>query len=301
MIKKKGIPTGLKLFLIALPFMIFVFMMAYVPLFGWLYAFTDYKVGRYFTDVDFIGFAQFAKLVKYKSEIFRVLGNTLAMSGLGLLTSPLPILIAIMLNEVRSKKLKSFIQTVTTLPNFINWIVVFGISFAVFSNNGLINTIMRQFGLPESTTGIMGDRDKVWFFQLALGNWKGLGWSAIVYLAAIAGIDSELYEAAMIDGANKFRRIYHITVPGILPTYLVLLILAISNILSNGFEQYFVFHNPLVASKIEVLDYFVYKVGILMKDYPLSIILGMIKSIIGIGLLFMANTLSKKIRGQSII
>jgi len=294
------VSSGMKYLLIALPFMIFTFMFSYVPLFGWLIAFTDYTIGTRITALQFTGFSAFTDILKQKNEVLRVTTNSLAMSGLGLLSSPLAALFAIMLNEIKSKKLRQFIQTATTFPNFISWIVVYGFAFSIFSNNGLLNTLLGQLGLPQSSTGLLGDTRYVWVFQLFLQIWKGLGWGAIIYLAAIAGIDQELYEAAEIDGANKFARIRYITIPSLMPTYFVLLILAISNILNNGFDQYFVFYNPMVANKIEVLDYFIYKLAFIMNEMPMSIAVGMIKSFISIALIFLANQASKKIRGTSI-
>lgn len=298
--KSFKIPTGLKYFLIALPFMIFTFMFAYIPLFGWIIAFSNYKTGMRITDIDIIGFTHFMKLTRQSNELLRVLRNTLAMSGLNLLTSPLPIVFAILLNELRSKKFKKMVQTITILPNFISWIVVFGVAFSFFSSSGLVNTLLGQLGLPQSSTGLLGDKDNTWFFQLGINIWKNMGWSSIIYLAAITGIDTTLYEAAKIDGANKWQCILHITLPGIIPTFFVLLILAISNILNNGFDQYFMFYNSMVANNIEVLDYYIYKVGILIKDMPYSVVIGMTKSLISIFLLFFANLASKRVRGQSI-
>jgi len=222
------------------------------------------------------------------------------MSGLWLLTTPLPVLFAILLNEVRVKRFKSLVQTITTLPNFISWIIVFGMAFAIFSMNGMLNTLLGQLGLPRSVTGVLGDIDRVWTFQTILAVWKSLGWNTIIYLAAISGIDPHLYEAAKVDGAGRFRCIWHITIPGVFSTFFVLFILAISNILNTGFEQYFVFYNPMVANKIEVLDFYVYRIGILLGDYPFSIAVGMIKSLIGISLLFLVNLASKKVRGHSV-
>ena len=160
---------------------------------------------------------------------------------------------------------------------------------------------MQKIGIQPPVMGILGDVDHTWVLQWILGIWKSFGWSAIIYIAAITGIDSELYVASKVDGANKIQSILHITIPGIMPTYVVMFLLAVSNILSNGFDQYFMFYNPMVADKIEVLDYYVYKVGFYINDYSYSITLGMLKSILGIVLLFTANALSKKIRGESIV
>ena len=291
---------GVKLLLLALPFVIFVAAFSYVPLFGWAYAFTDYRVGMSLTEANFVGMENFLAICQNRNEFFRVMRNTFALSFIGLIFSPLPMVFAIMINEVRSTKFKKFVQTVTTLPNFISWIVVFTLAFAMFSSDGMVNNVIRAFGGTQ-TINPLGDNDHAWMFQWALATWKTLGWSAIIYIASIAGIDQELYNAAQVDGANRFQQILHVTIPGLQPTFFVLLLLQISNILSNGFDQYFIFYNPLTADKLEVLDYYVYKIGVLTNNYPQSIALGMFKTIVSIVLLFSANGISKKLRGESIV
>ncbi len=303
-IKIKGNNYRLKYLLIAIPFVLFVFAFSYVPLFGWIYSVIDYKAGQQFLDfsnVDFVGLRNFMKIIRGKNEILRIMRNTLVMSSLGIITSPLPIIFAIMLNEIKGNLFKKIVQTTTTLPNFISWIVVYGISFSMFSTNGLVNKLLALLNLPVSEVGILGNNDYVWFFQMGLIIWKSLGWSSIIYIAAISSIDTELYDAARVDGANKFRTIWHITVPGIAPTYMVLLLLNISNLLNNGFDQYYMFFNSMVSDRIEVLDYYVYKIGMIVNDYSYSITLGMLKTFISIILLFTANFISKKIRGVSLV
>ena len=295
---------GIKYLLLAVPFLIYVFAFSYVPLVGWIYSVFDYKIGQKFLDFGsmvFVGLGNFQKLFTERSEVLRVLRNTLALSALGLLATPVPVVFAIMFNEIKNSKFKKIVQTATTLPNFISWIIVYGVAFAFFSVNGFVSVLMQKIGIQPPVMGILGDADLTWVLQWILGIWKNFGWSAIIYIAAITGIDSELYDAAKVDGANKIQSILHITIPGIMPTYVVMFLLAVSNILSNGFDQYFMFYNPMVADKIEVLDYYVYKVGFYINDYSYSITLGMLKSILGIVLLFTANALSKKIRGESIV
>lgn len=298
---KITLTESFKLLLLAIPFIIFVFAFAYVPLFGWAYSFFEYKPGTPLADTAFVGLKYFFKVFRDWKELARVLRNTLIMSSLGLLSSPLPVVFAILLNEIKGKRFKKLVQTTTTLPNFISWIIVYSIVFSIFSADGLFNALKAKLGMSPAAVNILGNVDLVWLFQWSIGIWKGLGWSVIIYLAAIAGVDGELYDAAKVDGANRFQSIIHITVPGLMPTYFVLLLLGISNILNSGFDQYFVFYNPMVSSKIEVLDYYVYKIGILSNDYPFSIALGMYKSFIGIALLFTANAVSKKVRGQTIV
>ena len=295
---------GIKYLLLAVPFLIYVFAFSYVPLVGWIYSVFDYKIGQKFLDFGsmvFVGLGNFQKLFTERSEVLRVLRNTLALSALGLLATPVPVVFAIMFNEIKNSKFKKIVQTATTLPNFISWIIVYGVAFAFFSVNGFVSVLMQKIGIQPPVMGILGDVDHTWVLQWILGIWKSFGWSAIIYIAAITGIDSELYDAAKVEGANKIQSILHITIPGIMPTYVVMFLLAVSNILSNGFDQYFMFYNPMVADKIEVLDYYVYKVGFYINDYSYSITLGMLKSILGIVLLFTANALSKKIRGESIV
>lgn len=304
-VKKKHVSKtkkiGVKYLLLSLPFVIAVAAFSYVPLFGWVYAFLDYQIGLKITQMPFVGFANFMKLFDQRDEVLNVLRNTLVMSMLNIVASPLAVIFAIMLNEIRGSKFKRLVQTATTLPNFISWIVVYGLAYAMFSSTGLMSSILSALHLPVSSTGILGNNDWAWIFQLCLATWKGLGWGAIIYIAAIAGIDSELYDAARVDGANRFQSILHVTVPGLVPTYLVLLLLNVSNLLNNGFDQYFVFYNSLVADHLEVLDYYVYKIGILVNDYSFSVAIGMLKTFISIILLFTVNWISKRLRGESLV
>ena len=298
-LKRKN-QEGVKLLLLSLPFVAFVIAFCYVPLFGWAYAFTDYRTGMSLLGSNFVGLKNFTAIWQNRAELIRVMRNTFALSLIGLVFAPLPMVFAILINEIRSTKFKKLVQTFTTLPNFISWIVVFTLAFAMFSSDGMVNNALSKAGLA-ATVNPLGNNDHAWMFQWALATWKTLGWSAIIYIASIAGIDQELYDAAQVDGANRFQRIMNVTVPGLYPTFFVLLLLQISNILSNGFDQYFIFYNPLTADKLEVLDYYVYKIGVLTNNYPQSIALGMFKTVISVVLLFGANKFSKKIHVVSII
>ncbi|WP_042159649.1 ABC transporter permease [Paenibacillus gorillae] len=291
----------MKLFWMAVPFVIIVFIFNYIPLFGWIYAFFDYKPGVPLWKTPFAGLDYFKLMYDERKDLFNVLRNTMIMSVLGLLCTPLFAAFAIFLNEMRSKSFKKIVQITTTLPNFISWVLVYAVFFMFFSSDGFINKVLFHFGWIDSPTNVLGNNDIVWYVQTGIVMWKGLGWGAIIYLAAIAGIDQEQYDAAKVDGAGRFRTIWNITVPGILPTFFVLLLLDVSNMLSNGFDQYFVFYNPLVATHIEVLDYYTYRVGMLNSDFSYSTALGISKTVISITLLFTVNNLAKRIRGESII
>lgn len=300
--KRKRLKKGQKrLLLLVLPFVAYFVIFSYIPIAGWALAFMNYKPGIPLSETPFVWLDNFKYIFLFGDDVLNALKNTMVMSGLGLLTSPLPVIFAIVLTELPGKKFKKVVQSVTTIPNFISWVIVFSLAFSIFSNYGALNTLLTRLGLIELPLNVLGNRDIVWFFQCGLGIWKGLGWSSIVYFAAIAGIDAELYDAAMVDGAGRFQRIWHITVPGLRETFLVLLLLSVCNILSNGLEQYMVFYNALVADRIEVLDYFIYRVGILKNDYSFSTAVGILKSGVSIIMLFTVNGISKKVRGYGIV
>ena len=232
--------------------------------------------------------------------MLRVIKNTLAMSGLGILTSIVPMIFAIFLSEIKNNTFRRFVQTFTTIPNFISWVLVYAIALAIFSTDGFINTFLKSIGNPVTTNYLM-DSSHMWLKMLAWGMWKGLGWSAIIYIAAISGIDQSLFEAATVDGAGRFQKMWYVTVPSLIPTYMVLLLMSIANILTNGMDQYLVFSNAKNAASIEVLDLYVYNLGIGSGLIPLSTVIGMVKSLISVILLFSANGISKAVRGESIV
>lgn len=301
--EKMEMPEKYTLFLMLLPIIILAFVFLYLPLYGWRYSFFDYEAGGTLSRENFVGFKWFTILFRNQAtvnDILRVLRNTLAMSGLGILTSWVPMAFAIFLNEIRSNRFKRVVQTVTTIPNFISWVLVYAIALAIFSTEGFLNSFLDLFNANRNINWLMSS-EHTWLKMLLWGIWKSLGWSAIVYIAAIAGIDQELYEAAKIDGAGRFQRIRHITVPGLMPTYLVLLLLTIAGALSNGLEQYLMFQNANNKDVIEVLDLYVYNIGITGGRIPLSTVIGMTKSLVSIALLMFANRVSKSVRGEGII
>ena len=177
---------------------------------------------------------------------------------------------------------------------------MYSMVYYMLSTSGFVNTVMKNLGLIEQPINFLATADHTYLKMFFYGLWKGLGWSAIVYLAAIAGIDQEQYEAAMIDGANRFQRIWHITVPGLLPTYFVLFIMGIGNFLNTGMEQYYVFQNAMNKEYIQVLDLYVYNQGISQGNIPYATAVGMLKSIVALVLFIAANTVSKVIRGSSV-
>ena len=293
-----------RLFLLLLPFIILTFVFSYLPLWGLRYAFFDYKSGDTLSMDKFVGFKWFAMLGRNKqtrSDIIRVLKNTLAMSGLGLLTSWCPMAFAIFLSEIKNSRFRRFVQTFTTIPNFISWVLVFAIAFCIFSTDGFISSLMMNMGVWSQGKNFLMDGSHIWLKMLLWGMWKGLGWSAIIYIAGISGIDQTLYEAATVDGAGRFQRMWHVTVPGLMPTFFVLFLMAVAGALNNGLDQYLVFENTANTNAIQVLDLYVYKMGIVNGSIPFSTAVGMLKSVVSVVLLFLANGVSRKLRGETII
>ncbi|MGI6654346.1 MAG: ABC transporter permease [Christensenellales bacterium] len=290
-----------QLLLMATPFLLLVLMFNYVPLFGWSFSLFNYRPGVPLLESKFVGLKYFQMFLTDKYDMYRVMKNTVIFALIGYLVSPLPMIFAIMLNEVKHVRYQKAVQTISTMPNFVSWVIVYSLMFTIFSTDGVFNEVMMRLGIISSPTNVLADKNAVYWFQTLLGQWKNLGWSSIIYLAAIAGIDQEMYEAANIDGANRFQSIIHITVPSLMPTFIVLLLLSIGNFVNVGFDQYFVFKNNVTAANIEVLDLYVYRIGLMNSDYSYGVAIGIMKSFVSIALLVIANTLSKKVRGTSIV
>jgi len=294
-----------KEFLLILPFLAVVAIFSYFPLYGWIYAFHDYRPPFPITKDTFVGLKWFETIVSNPTRIkniVRVLRNTFAMSGISLAFSWFPMVFAIFLNEIKCEPYKKFVQTVTTLPNFISWVLVYSIAFNLFGSFGAVNTVLQNLGLIEKPIAFMKSSDHVWFTQWLWLTWKNAGWAAIMYLAAITGIDEEMLEAARVDGATRMKIIWHITIPCILPTYFVIVMLNLANFLSNGMEQYYVFQNAFNTKYIEVLDLYVYNMAMSSTGaYPLSTAISILKSVVSVVLLVVSNTASKLIRGEGFI
>ena len=289
-----------KLLYFALPFMIIVLLFNYVPIFGWIYAFFDYVPGVKLKDSEFVGLEYF-KLIFTDANVWRALKNTFVFAIISILFSPLPMLFAILLNEVKNGPVRKIIQTFTTLPNFISWVIIFSLTFTLFSSDGLVTAIFIKLGLGVEGQNLIGDGNSVYIFQSLLGLWKGLGWSSIIYLAAIAGIDQEQYEAARVDGAGYFRCAIHITLPAMVGTFVVLFILNIGNFLNTGYEQYMLFKNSMTADNIEVLDLYAYRIGLENLDYSYGVAISIIKSVVSVVLVTFANVVAKKTRGRAVV
>lgn len=302
--EKFEMETKFRLFLMFLPFISLVAVFSYLPLWGWRYAFFDYKVGDTLSMDKFVGFKWFTELIKNPAtvrDIINVLKNTLGMSFIGLATSWLPMAFAIFLCEMKNIKFRRFVQTFTTVPNFISWVLVYAIAFCIFSTDGFISSFFVNLGIWQEGKNFLMDGSNTWLKMWLWGTWKGVGWSAIIYISAISGIDQQLYEAATVDGAGRFQKMWNITVPCLIPTFFVLFLMAVANILSNGMDQYLVFKNATNTNSIMVLDLYVYELGIGKGSIPLTTVVSMLKSVVSVLLLFGANRVSKLLRGESII
>lgn len=302
---KYEMQTKYKLFIMFLPFALLAFIFSYLPLYGWRYAFFNYKAGPgALTMDDYVGLKWFRSLIsnaQTRRDIVRVLKNTLIMSGLGIATSWVAMAFAIFLSEIKCGWFRRVVQVFTTIPNFISWVLVYAIAFAIFSNEGFINNVLTQLTGVAHNRLYLQESSFLYLKMLLWGMWKGIGWSAIIYIAGISGIDQQLYEAATVDGAGRFQKMWHVTLPGLLPTYSVMLLMSVAGILSNGMDQYLVFSNANTKQTLEVLDLYVYTLGIGSGKIPLSTVIGMLKTLISVVLLLLANNISKLVRGESII
>jgi putative aldouronate transport system permease protein len=293
----------LPLYMMTVPFFLIAVLFHYVPLWGWSIAFLDYSPGVDLAEAKFVGFKYFERLFSGTSEFGLVLRNTLVLSFLHLLLSPVPVFLAIMITNLRSRLFGKIVQTVTSFPNFTSWIIVYSIFFSFFSiDDGMINKLLfSKLHWISEPSNILADPSWTWWFMTLATLWKTVGWTAIIYISAIAGIDQEQYQAAEVDGANRFQQALHVTIPGIMPTFTILLLISIGNMLNIGFEQYYVFHNALIHDRIEVIDTYTYRMGLVQNDFSYSTAAGIFKSLISVILLFSANFITKITTGRSIM
>lgn len=266
----------------------------YWPLTGWLMAFENYKPKKGLLGSKFVGLDKFRFL--FEDQVFlKVIRNTFAMGVFNLVsTTVMAILFAIILNEVRRNLIKKPIQTISYLPHFLSWIVVTGILHDALSASGIINELLLKFGFINQAINFFAYPKYFWGIVAFANCWKETGWNAIIYLAAITAIDPCLYEAASIDGADRLQKIRYITLPGIKPTFIILLMINVGNILNVGFEVQYLLGNGLVQSVSQTIDIYVLKWGISQNDYSLGTAAGLFKSAVSILLIFIANAIAKR-------
>lgn len=283
------------------PGIIFLFIFAYIPMYGILIAFKEYNMFLGINASPWVGLKHFQEFF-VDPNFLSVLRNTLAINGLGLLIGfPAPIIFALLLNEITSNKFKRVVQTISYLPHFVSWVVFGGLIITILSpSNGIINFILLSTGIISEPISFLTNPNNFWGILVTGEIVKGLGWGAIIYIAAISGVDQEMYEAAKIDGAGRIQKMWYITLPSILGTVVIMFIFAVSAILNTGFEQILVLQNPLNLTTSETIDTYVYKTGLRQMRYSYSTAVGLAKSIVAIVLLFTANYLSKKITDRGL-
>lgn len=278
----------------SLPFVIWVIIFKYLPLAGWVMAFEDYKPGKGLFNQTFVGLKHFKTLFK-EPQFYQSLQNTLAMSILGLVFGTLfAIGFALLLNELRNAKFKKVIQTISYLPHFISWVVAATIITSMLAPDGIVNDLLMKLHVTSSQISFMSNPNYFWGIVTCSDVWKEMGWNAIIYLAAITAIDPELYDAAKVDGAGRFRQMISITLPSIKSTIVVLLIMNIGNLVNIGFEKQMLLGNNIVADKSLVLDKYALDYGIGMFRYSFGTAIGIFKSVVSVILIFIANKIAKK-------
>ncbi|SEU20890.1 sugar ABC transporter permease [Paenibacillus sp. NFR01] len=286
----------------SVPLLLYIILFAYYPVWGWTMAFQNYRPGKSFGEQEWVGFKQF-KFLFTDDNFLRVLRNTLAMGiinlVLGFVTA---IVLALLLNEIRKVLWKRIVQTVSYLPHFLSWIIVTGIVATSLSiNDGIVNIVLMKLHLIKEPILWLSEGKYFWGIVGASHVWKEVGWNTIIYLAAMASIDPALYEAAEIDGANRYRKMLNVTLPGIKPTIVILLIMSIGHILEAGFEVQYLLGNGLVVDWSETIDIFVLKYGLAQGNYSLATAGGIFKTVVSVTLLLMANWTAKRLGEERLL
>ncbi|MBB3111204.1 putative aldouronate transport system permease protein [Paenibacillus phyllosphaerae] len=286
----------LDLQMMVLPALALIFVFSYIPMYGLLIAFQDYKMGADLVGNNWVGLKHFKYFIN-APEFNTVVRNTLIISSLKLLfTFPAPILLALMLNEIRKMFFKRIIQTLTYLPHFLSWVVIGGMVTSMLAvDNGSINMFLEKLNFIDKPINFMSLPEYFWGILVTTNVWKEIGFSSIIYLAAIAGIDPHLYEAASMDGASRFKQIYMITIPCMMPVIIIFGILAIGNLLNAGFEDILIFaSNPALRSVSDSLDVYVVRVGIDNYRYSYATAIGLTKAVLSVTLLTIANLIARR-------
>ncbi|MGO3885018.1 MAG: ABC transporter permease [Mycetocola sp.] len=295
---KKSIRRDWQLYVLALAPLLFFAIFRYVPMLGNVIAFRRFQPGGSIFGEEWVGL-RYVEMFLTDPTFWQVFGNTMAIGALTLLFCfPLPIVLALLLNEVTSRYFKRFVQTISYLPHFLSIVIIAGMLMQLLSVEGTINQIVRGFGgdaipfmqLPE------------WFRTIYVSSevWQTVGWGTILYLAALTNVDNSLYEASRIDGANRWKQTWHITLPGIRPTMVTLLILNIGTFMAVGFEKILLLYNPLTYPTADVISTYLYRVGLESNNFSYAAAIGMFEAIVGLTLILSANTISRRVVGTSL-
>lgn len=290
-----------ELILISIPFVIYVLVFSYAPIWGWSMAFQDYKLGKALSEQQWVGLKHF-KLLFADDGFIRVLRNTLAMSSINLVLGFVTAIgLALLLNEIRKVFFKRTIQTISYLPHFLSWVIAAGIVSMVIGSDGILNIVLLKLHFIKEPILWLSEGKYFWGIVGASTVWKELGWNTIIYLGAMSAINPELYEAADVDGAGRFKKMWHITLTGIRPTIVILLIMSVGRILEAGFEVQYLLGRGLTMDWAETIDLFTLNYGIKIGNYSLATAAGIFKSVISISLILIANGISKRLGQERLI
>ena len=304
-VRKRGFFATLgsqwQLMIMSVPMFLYVLFFNYYPMYFWITAFQDYKPKLGVAGSKFVGLKNFEWLFG-RADFINSIRNTLAMSVLNLVFGTVAaVLLAVLLNEVRNRKFKRTVQTVTYLPHFLSMVIVVGMAQNLFASTGSINELLMGLGLVKEPVFFLGEGKYFWWMVGVINVWKEVGWGTIIYISAMTAIDPCLYEAASIDGAGRFQRILHVTLPGIKSTFVILLIMNIGHLMEAGFEIQYLLGNAQVLDYSQTIDVFVLKYGISKQQYGVATAAGMFKSIVAIILLMVANFTAKKLDEDTLI
>lgn len=285
-------------YILLLPVVLYFLIFAYKPMYGIIIAFQNYKPTKGFSGSEWVGLTHFINFFSSR-ECWRVVRNTFSISLLSIIFGfPAPILLALLLNEIRHNKFKRVIQTISYLPHFVSIVIICGLIKNFCLTDGAINSIIGFFGGQQHD--LLQDKSLFYPIYVATDIWQEIGWGSIIYLAAIAGIDQEQYEAAIIDGAGKLAQILHITLPGIMPTITVLFILRMGAVLNVGFEKVLLLYNPVTYEVADVISTYVYRVGLMGAQYSFSTAVSLVNSLVNIIFLVVANAICNKVNGSGL-
>jgi len=292
-ITKKKLKKQKTLIFMSIPFVIYIIIFNYLPIGGWIMAFENYKPAKGFLGSKFVGTEKFEFLLGddlFKSAFINTLGMSFIIIVLGFIFS---IGFALLLNEVVNKPGKKFVQTISYLPHFLSWVIVAGLVQDILNSDGVINNMLMGAGIIDSPILFFQKKEYFWWIVGFTNVWKETGWGSIIYLSAMTAINPDIYEAASIDGAGRFRKMWNVTLPGIKPTILILLIMNLGNILNAGFELQYLLGNDVISESSEIIDTFILRYGIRQTDFSLATAAGIFKSVISFGLVFFANQIAK--------
>lgn len=292
--------------LMVIPGMIFILIFFYLPMYGLIISFQDYRIGDPLLNfhAEWVGLKHFETFI-HSPEFFNIMRNTLAISVLRLLiTFPAPIVLAVMINEVKSMRFKKIFQSISYLPYFISWVIVGGLISSMLSYNGTINDLLMGMGFIDEPIMFMGEKGMFWYILIGSDLWKNVGWNTIVFLAAMAAIDPALYEAASIDGANRWQRIRYVTLPSIVSTTVIVFLMTMGSLLTYGFEPIMQLTNNLNNKQLlevaEIVDTHVLRMGIQLGNYSYATAVGMFRSVISVILLAASNFICRKKTGSGL-